>query len=179
MGRWRKNSVLTSMGAKIRKLLANEVSAQELLDGLQFSGEALERAALEQAPLFVKAASFRVQAMAKRFQFESAVKVLEATLSERLRTEADESGARIVQAEVQAAQQLDSSCSAARKQLQEAELEEEFAKLLLEGYRMRRDSMRIISEQRAVEGRVLQLPRATEDSVRERLKSVRSRLKDR
>jgi hypothetical protein len=128
-----------------RKLLVGEVSLQDILDRLAFTEEQTSHAALEQAKLFMAAASYRIKKMRKRQETEMAVDNLRVDLSigarikykgkkgvtEKFISEKVSSNPAVRRAEEEAAT---------------AKRQEEWAKHLLEAYEHRRTSLKILTQ---------------------------------
>ncbi len=118
----------------------------ELLDKLDFSVDTVAAAAMEQPRLFENAADYRVGRMERRILEESKLDVTRSSAAIKLRDEARKSGDKLTEAMVTELLNVDANVQESNNALGEAEAKEEYAKLLLEAYRMRRDSLRIVSD---------------------------------
>lgn len=123
---------------------APKADIQRLLDGLSFTVEGAVEAALEAAMLFEKAASYRVEKMRLRAAAEMALEQIRAELELLYRKEAAEEGDKITEKNVNAKLAIDPKVQTAQVWLDNHLADEEYAKLLLEAYRMRRDSMKAV-----------------------------------
>ncbi|SRR6266566_1127667 len=128
-----------------KKIIVGETSLQELLDRLAFSEEGTPVAALEQAKLFMAAASYRIKRMKDRQEAEAEVDNLEVDLSLQVRARnMGKKGAteKYLNALVDSSPKL----RAAKEKLSKAKRLEEWAKLLLEAYEHRRGSLRVMAQ---------------------------------
>lgn len=119
---------------------------QDLLIGLAFAPEGVVMAATEQPKLFLAAAEYRMSRYRERSQFEMALKKAEAEYSIELRHNAKASGERVTEGHIAEQVLVNKLLASRRETLAEVEEREEFAKLLLEAYRMRRECLRIVSD---------------------------------
>jgi hypothetical protein len=133
---------------EIERILSADVDLQALLKKLDFADDNVEQASLEQAKLFVGVSSIRIQKMRARQKYASMVEVKKAALGLRFRKEAREEGEKLTEAHISARMARDKKLRALEDRLAQAEAEEEFAKLLVEAFRMRRDALRIIGDHR-------------------------------
>ncbi len=117
-----------------------------LLKKLDFSPENAMGANLEQPQLFEKAAEYRVGKMRKRIQAEAEKDRVRADVRLKLRKRHAESGDKMTEKYLDDLMDRNPLIREANRVFGEAEVEEEYAKLLLEVYRMRRDILRNVGE---------------------------------
>ena len=146
----------------------------EIINGLKIVAENIDDEAVMQPLLFVDAARYRVAKMRIRAQAETALGQIssELGLSVRARGSGD---TRITNDYIKSKVQKHSRYRVAQEELQEAEQKEEFAKLILEAYRMRRDAIKIVAESQAAEG-LRQVVGIERESAIRRLKNEARRL---
>lgn len=126
-------------------------SIPKLLKALDFTPETIAQAATEQPGLFMVAAEYRVDKLRARATAAVAHERIRAEQSLKLRAEARESGEKLTEAGIQDHLAVNRYAQEAAGSLAAAEESEEFAKLLLEAYRMRRDCLRVVAELVGVE----------------------------
>ena len=141
---------------------------------LEFLPEDILNAAAEQPRLFMDAVEYRVQRMDRRIQAEAAMKHMQAERSLEIREEQAASADRITENKITAMLATDVDLQQTVQAFNQEERGEEYAKLLLEAYRMRRDCLRIISNLTRDE---MSLQRAAEANA-EKIASTRQRLRD-
>lgn len=158
-----------------RKPLVGEVSLEELLERLSFPEEGLQQAVLEQAKLFMEAADFRI---AKMRAYQGAKRELDGAktqISLRLRAKyaVPQKGKKaLTERHLTDLVEQTQTVKVASAALDKAERLEEWAKLLLEAYRQRRDSLKIMAQFAYVEENF-------RVGVGDRMKETRERLKSR
>ena len=130
----------------MRKPLIGEVELKDLLERLAFAQEEVQDAALEQAKLFMAAATYRVKKMKKRQEAEAALDDIRTSRSIQLRAKYVASGKKGV-TEKYLTDMIDGNAVVreARNLALEARREEEWAKLLLDAYEHRRSSIKILA----------------------------------
>lgn len=138
--------------------LIGEVLLEDLLERIAFQMQDVVRTAEQQPKLFLAAADFRVKAMQKRAELEVRLKKTEAEVSLDIREAARQSGEKTTEAGIQAQITMDEEVGLLQSELQEAEAYEEYMRLLLESYRMRRDCLKIVHEQSLIERGAAKLP---------------------
>lgn len=128
----------------VRKLLVGEVSVKELVDHLAFAQEETETAALEQAKLFMAAATYRVQRMKDRQEAEAALD--DARTDRGLSLRRKNAGAKKALTEKFLSDLVDSDSAVrdVRNKALEARRKEEWAKLLLDAYEHRRSAIKTL-----------------------------------
>jgi hypothetical protein len=115
-----------------------------ILDNVDFSVEDVAEAAAKQPRLFLAAVDFRI---AKMQELSAAEMVMEETSAERelaIRKEAQQGGDKITEGNIKARLTLDPKVMLVNRKYHEAKSLDERAKLVLEAYRMRRDSIDVI-----------------------------------
>lgn len=159
----------------VERVLEGDVDILALLNKLDFSVEEVSRAAQEQPKLFLTACRFRIQRMRRRSSAEARLESKRAEIGLRIRQKYRSTGDKITEAQLASMILRNSEVGELRERFSRAEEEEEFCKLLLEAFRMRRDAVRIVSEQALAEmnlgTRAAGMVRETED-----LRSLRYRL---
>ena len=123
-----------------------DVHLAELLRALDFSEEEVVDASKQQPVLFMEAARYRAQTMRRRMEAEAALSVLRAGRASRFRADKREIGDKVTEGQVSEKLNLDRKVIAGAARLATAQVEEEYAKLLMEGYRMRRDALKITAD---------------------------------
>ena len=127
---------------EIRKYLRSPVKLKSLIRQLDFDEEDLPSAILKQPSLFLEASRYRVQRMRKRFQAEAIYEKerVEAALAIRRKKRKT----KITEAYIKdlVARRLEEP----QERIDNARELEEFAKLLLDAYRYRKDACKILSE---------------------------------
>lgn len=127
---------------------------KKLIEDLDFPEEELETAALHQAALFERASRFYIRAMRHTLQLKSALQEREARLSLAIRKVAQEEAAAAGKSrsasEAQISARVKSSKTIAEGyvKLHQAETDEEYLRLLLDAFKMRRDTIRVLAELR-------------------------------
>lgn len=129
---------------------------RELISKLAFTPDNVIGAASEQAVLFHKAVELRLVALHNYLYAKSNLATVRAATGLAFRAQAREADERITEGFLEAKVLMDPSVAVAQTALQEAEVKDESAKLLLEAYRMRRDSFKVIGEWRGSDLRAQQ-----------------------
>jgi len=127
-------------------IIEGPVNLRYVLDSLDFSDEDVVEAAKKQPKLFLEAARFRVRKMRERVGAEAKYKTLQASKGAKYRKSLAESGARVTEGQISERVTANAEVKRALEGFQEAQEVEEFSKLLLEAYRMRRDSAKVVAE---------------------------------
>jgi hypothetical protein len=124
----------------------NSESVDELLANLEFSPESVVTAACEQPKFFVQAVEYRMltygAATRARMAFDSG----EAARALDLRHQARISGDKMTEGNLKELLLTDEAVMELDRLQHAAEEEEEWAKLLVEAFRMRRDCLKIVGE---------------------------------
>jgi len=129
------------------------ITSDQLITQLSVLDENILAEAARQPALFIDAARYRVSKMRKRAQANAALEARWSHLALRIRARKDdEGGKRMTEAALKATVESQKSIKMLRSDLERAYAEEEFSKLILEAFRMRRDAIRIIAESQNIEG---------------------------
>jgi hypothetical protein len=132
--------------------LATETNFDELISKLAFAEATATFAASEQPFLFVKAARTRVQTMRRAMKARAALEQVEADTGLNIRDELFSTGQKITEAAVAARVVVSEAVINAQRVVRASDAEEELGKLIVEAYRHRRDSIRVIAEANLIEG---------------------------
>lgn len=132
---------------------------QELLKKLDFQPQNVLDAAANNPGLFKLAIDFRLECLRRRNQMKMQYEQTSAEKELAIRKEARETRTKITNDEVTALLLVDKVVAASRRQFEAADEMDEYSKLVVEAFRMRRDSLRIVEDlvkdemglQRAVE----------------------------
>jgi aspartate/glutamate racemase len=146
-----------------------------LLKKLDFLEEEIRSAAAEQPGLFEKAARYRVDLMREKVRAKMLLQKAEAELSQKLREVARETGEKVTENSLSEQVCLDSKVTRLQEAYDRAVEAEEYAILLLEAFRMRRDSLRVIS---SLVGTELAMKSLTSD-YQEQMSEVKKKLRAR
>ncbi len=130
----------------VQFILRKKVNLIRLLRLLDFSDEEVVDASKQQPKLFVEAVRFRVQKMRHRTQLESQLSLAKSQKSSKFRAKAKERGERVTEGQVSERMNTDPEIISLSAQVSAAEEEEEYSKLLLEAFRMRRDALKVVAD---------------------------------
>lgn len=136
----------SSTESPVRLSINKPVDVEALLKKLSFVEEEVSTAAREQPTLFMQAARLRVQKLHERERAEARLKLLKSQKAQKIRNKIAALGDRATEGRVGELLAGDKEIRLSEKALHDAEEEEEYAKLLVEGFRMRRDSLKVIVE---------------------------------
>ena len=129
------------------------LSAQALIAKLALVDENILADAARQPLLFINAARYRVSTMRRRATASAALDAGRASLALRIRAKKEgDGGKKFTEAALKEKLENHSAVRALRADLDRAYEGEEFSKLILEAYRMRRDAIRVIAESQNIEG---------------------------
>ena len=152
-----------------------QISVADLLARIDFSTDNVVAAAAENPVLFVKAIGYRLQCMRER----SAAKMLweqgQAGADLTIRSDARKVGEKVTERFIEEQVLLDPAVADMAKKFTEADELDEYSKLVVEAFRMRRDCLRIVGDLTRDE---LSLAKAAEAGM-ERMESTRSQLRKR
>lgn len=140
---------------------------EDLLARLDFSPEAVVTAAAEQPILFLKAARYRVTRMRNRLQAAMQCEEVRADKAMALRSNARSSGERITEGAIAELLTVSPAVKNAQDVANTATEEEEFAKLLLEAFRHRRDCLKVIGDLTGAERAVRMLHEASTEKLQQ------------
>lgn len=149
--------------------------AAELLEEIGFSTDNVVGAAAVQPGLYVRAINFRYLAMRRRSAAKMAMEQMEAEVAQTLRREALADDRKITEAIIREGVVLDPDVAEKTRAFSDADEMDEYAKLVVEAFRMRRDCLRIVGDLTRDE---MSLARAAEAGA-EKLSATRQRLKER
>ena len=155
-------------------IIAEPVDVEELISTLDFTDEDVLSAAKAQPLLYVHAVRFRIQQMRKRTKAESALSVLRSVKALALRQKGAAAGDRVTEGSIKERLDCDKEVLKASKQFNDAEQWEEYSKLLLEAFRMRRDALKVVAD---LIGAEVYVQRRVDDSPSE-LQKAKRRLQD-
>ena len=127
-------------------LKRHSVSLDALLEGLDFSDSLVVQAAIQQGQLYAKASTYRIKLWRRRASTKTLLKSLEITTRQRLREEAAARKEKIPVNVLADMVHEDPEVKRLTQKLDDLESQEEWAKLLLGAYQMRKDSLRIVSD---------------------------------
>lgn len=122
--------------------LGDSVNLNELINSLELSEEALAHEILEQPKLFLQAARYRVEKMKVRMRAEAVLNQIQLETAGKVRqTEAD---VKVTEKYIQEQTDQDPSVRAAQRAFDDAKVMEEWSKLLLDSFRERGSSCKVI-----------------------------------
>ena len=124
----------------------------ELIDKLSLVAENILEEAAGQPLLFIEASRYRVARMRGTKKAKAWLDYLESRVALLHRQRARANDDKMTEAAVRERVLTNKKVRLARRALDDAEAHEEFAKLLLDAYRQRRDAVRIIGESQLAEG---------------------------
>lgn len=129
------------------------INSDTLIENLALVDENILAEAARQPLLFIDAVRYRVHAMRKRSQAVAELDYRKSRLALSIRGKRSEAGEKATNALVDAMVEKHSIVRGLRDNVERAFELEEFSKLILEAYRMRRDAIRVIAESQIAEGR--------------------------
>lgn len=154
----------------------NGIDIKGLLDRIDFSSDNVVAAAAENAPLFRVAIDYRIDCLRSRNVAKMAWEVAEAELELKLREDARLNGERITEGHIKALLQADAGIAEFHKKYLNSDELDEYSKLVVEAFRMRRDCLRIIGDLTPDD---LSIQRALEAGGHAKIAATRKKLKDR
>lgn len=166
---------------RFEKVLSGAINAEALLDAIPFNEDQIGQAAVTQTPLFMEAAKLRVQLMRQRQGLEARLKQNMAMLSASIRKQVREAGDKITEGAVKVRIDKHPDIIAIQEQLDEATVEEEFGKLILEGLRQRKSSIDAVIDTKKLEAQlgIHYEARIQEQDHRATVAEIRDRMKKR
>lgn len=130
-----------------KKKQRNDTDAvDELLAALDLSEDQLVPAALNQPSLFARAAEWRITCMRTRARLEGQLKALRAEKSLSYRREAEQAGEKFTEGGITARIEADGDVMSLADDFREATVMEEYSDLLIQAFRARANSIRIIAD---------------------------------
>ncbi len=115
-----------------------------LLNSLDFQPQDVVRAAAENPRLFITAGEYRIACLRRAKAADMKVDKIAAETELDIRALANQRQEKVTEAHVKALLQLDDAFTTAKKELADFEADDEWAKLLVEAFRMRRDVIEVI-----------------------------------
>lgn len=158
-----------------RKPIIGVVALKDLLERLEYTEETLHVAVLEQAKLFMEASNYRVRKMRERQQAEAEWERVKAVIGLKLRRQKKSGRGGVTERHIMDLVEASQTARAAKKKYQTAAQLEEWSKLLLEAFRMRRDSLKVLASFVYVEDTM----RVGHEESRKRMQREKERLRQR
>jgi len=169
-----KSSVASTLGGQdfldIESELGTSVDIPKLLKSLDIDQDNLLQSASEAPGLFLMASVFRVKRLRLRAEAKSNLELTRSETSLRIRQELVDNGEKATEGKVSDMIASDPKVVALEKEFNEQTAEEEISKLLLEAMRIRRDSLKVISDLTGAE-RAIEKIHSTQTSELEKAKS--------
>jgi hypothetical protein len=132
---------------KLEEFLVRPFKLQKMVNRLDFLETDVIGAAREQPKLYLEAARYRVAKMRARSKALAQLDVAKSEAGLRLRKKKDSEGKKkYTEPAIKEMIAADPDVAVAQKALDRAYSEEEFAKLLVEAYRYRKDALKIVVE---------------------------------
>lgn len=124
----------------------SKVDVIGLLNQMDFSPDNVVDAAAINPVLFVKAITYRLHCMEEKTRLEMDLKRLCAEVELEIRSDAKATDEKITENHIKAKLLLNEDISDATKAFERSEVYDEYSKLVVESFRMRRDCLRIVSD---------------------------------
>ncbi len=134
---------------ELQAILDRRVDVRRLLRRLEFTEETVINAALTQAKLYKQASIYRVQKLAQRTNAETKLDLVKAEVALRKREAIDKKDR--TETEIKDMVALNPKHRIARRKLNNAVVEEQFAKMLVDAYDMRMQAIRVVAQMAAVD----------------------------
>ena len=129
------------------------ITSESLIKKLALISENIMGEAARQPALFIDAARYRVSKMRRRSQAVAELEVMRSKLALTIRAKKSASGSKLLrEGAVKEKITAHSVIQRLTAEMERAYEAEEFSKLILEAYRMRRDAIRVIAEGEIAEG---------------------------
>ena len=154
---------------------AKRTNVEDLLNRIDFSPENVVDAAAQNPGMFVEAIRYRVETMGARNAAKMSWERVQAEHELLIRKTAKDLGEKMTEGAIESLLLVDEDVTEARHAFDAADESDEFAKLLVEAFRMRRDSLQVVGNLMRSE---LSLQSAVEAGAG-KLAETRRRLKDR
>jgi hypothetical protein len=148
------------------------MTSKELIKKLPIVAENILEEAANQPQLFVEAAYYRVGKMRKQNQSGAALAHHISHMATKIRNKKNEAGEKITEGALKERIEINEATQQLREANSQAYCEEEFAKLLLEAFRMRAKALHVIADAKMYEGRS---PSAEIDKIERRRLAARAR----
>jgi hypothetical protein len=146
---------------------------QRLLAQIDFSADNVVNAAAANPTLFVRAIEYRLQCLQRRNAAKLAWECAQADAELKLRQNARENGEKITERNIEALLLQDDRVTAVGIAYTNTDEMDEYSKLVVEAFRMRRDCLRIVGDMTRDE---MSLQRAVEANA-EKLSATRQQLR--
>lgn len=134
------------------KVESMSINIDTLLKNLALLDENILAEAARQPLLFIDAARYRVAAMKNRAKAVAEADYRRSRIALAIRAKRNEAGDKVTEASLKERVEKHSIVRQMREAVERAYETEEFSKLILEAYRMRRDAIRVIAESQIAEG---------------------------
>jgi hypothetical protein len=144
-------SAVSSCLVTISKLMKSAITSAVLIKRLPLVDENILAEAAKQPMLFIDAARYRVAKMRSRLKSEATLEYATAAVALKIRVRRAD-GEKLTEGAVKAKVAKNLSLRTLRTACDDSTAREEFSKLILEAYRMRRDGIRIIADAHNYEG---------------------------
>lgn len=128
------------------------IDSELLIQRLALVDENILGEAARQPVLFIDAVRYRVAAMRRRAQAITEFDYQRSRVALAIRAKRNAEGEKITETALKERVEKHSVVRGLRNQVDRAYEAEEFAKLIIEAYRMRRDAIRVIAESQIAEG---------------------------
>lgn len=122
------------------------VSITALLNKIDFSPDNVVEAAAVNPGLYVRAIEFRLQCLTEKSKHEMNHKRLRAEVELEIRREAKANDEKITEGHISAKLLLNKDVGRAADAAEHAETMDEYSKLVVSAFQMRRDSLRIVAD---------------------------------
>lgn len=145
----------TQTKAEKKSVLTGELTIDQILAAIDFEDDEVEEAARTLPKLFLEAARYRVRVMRKRAQADSSLEATKVDTATAFRTAAAKNEERITETRVAEAVSQSQDVRRALSLVRDCQQHEEFAKLLLECFRLKKAAIQVVAElqgsERAIE----------------------------
>jgi hypothetical protein len=131
---------------------AIKMELDELIDKIPLVAENILEEAAGQPMLYVDASRFRVEAMRKATRAKAHLEYLRSRVGMIVRQRMRANGEKPTEWAVKERVDVNKKVRLAIRALNDAEADEEFAKLLLDAFKQRRDAIRVTAESQLAEG---------------------------
>lgn len=132
------------MDKELRNILKVRVNVRRLIKRLAFTEETAVDAALSQAKLYKSAAVYRVQKLAQRVNAETNYDMTKAQVANIKRARIDKKNR--TETEIKDLVARNPKCRAALEEFNQATIEEQFAKMLVDSYDQRMQSLHVVAK---------------------------------
>jgi hypothetical protein len=147
----------------------------QLIEGLSLDADTVLEDASKLPTLFLKAADYRVQKMRQAVQAEMKLDTIRAEAEIEIRNSAVEAGEKITEGHIKSHLILNPDVVQATEKSNEAEAQQEYGKLMLEAYRVKRDCLRAVSDLTAAERAMERITGMNTGSLKEAREKVKAK----